>query len=225
MRKVRPVNPWDQLSVAFGGGAPAEEVPPDAADNILIAWPPMLELIRRTSPDTAGRRALDFGCGAGDLCRALHRLGFQVAGLDTSLGMIAAARQRVPAEVTLVAGPVERLPARESFDLIASVMVFQFVADVDALFNALDRRLRPDGLLVFAVFYPPFVRLLLERGMVFKAFDSQEHPRMGIMELAAGAGVPVFVREADEYADRLARRGYDETLRVCPPFTPEFLAK
>ena len=43
-----------------------------------------------------GRRALDFGCGAGRSTRFLQRLGFDAVGVDVSRDMLAQARARDP---------------------------------------------------------------------------------------------------------------------------------
>ncbi|HSJ16044.1 MAG TPA: class I SAM-dependent methyltransferase, partial [Longimicrobiales bacterium] len=73
----------------------------------------------------AGRRALDFGCGAGRSTRFLQQLGFDATGIDISASMIAAARRADPGgSYRLVAdgdfGELE--PGR--FDLILSAFAF-----------------------------------------------------------------------------------------------------
>lgn len=56
-----------------------------------LAFRDLPELLREHAP---GRRALDFGCGAGRSTRFLKALGFDAAGLDVSAPMIAQARAR-----------------------------------------------------------------------------------------------------------------------------------
>lgn len=45
---------------------------------------------------TQGRKAVDFGCGAGRSTRFLRKLGFEVIGLDIAENMLAKARERDP---------------------------------------------------------------------------------------------------------------------------------
>lgn len=49
---------------------------------------------RAALPDTAGKRALDLGCGTGAFTSALRAEGWDVQGVDVSGGMVAQARRR-----------------------------------------------------------------------------------------------------------------------------------
>ena len=54
---------------------------------------------RRTVSSLAlepGSLVADLACGTGDLCRDLHRTGYQVIGIDLSWGMLAASRAEAP---------------------------------------------------------------------------------------------------------------------------------
>ncbi len=99
-----------------------------------------------------GRRALDFGCGAGRSTRFLQRLGYEACGADISAAMLERARTRDPGgryeQVadgdlgTAVPGP---------FDLILSAFTFDNVPGWDrkvALLRQLGERLAPGGRLV-----------------------------------------------------------------------------
>ena len=72
----------------------------------------------------SGRRAVDFGCGAGRSTRFLHGLGFEVVGVDVSADMIRKAREIDPS------GDYRRVePARlgltpASWDLVLSAFTF-----------------------------------------------------------------------------------------------------
>jgi SAM-dependent methyltransferase len=82
----------------------------------------------------AGDRALDVGCGPGVLLGELAgRLGAdRVAGADPSEPFVAAARRAVPgAEVRVAAA--ERLPfEHDSFDVVLSQLVVNFMSDAEA---------------------------------------------------------------------------------------------
>ena len=78
----------------------------------------------RAGEHVSGRRAVDFGCGAGRSTRFLHGLGFEVVGVDVSADMIRKAREIDPS------GDYRRVePARlgltpASWDLVLSAFTF-----------------------------------------------------------------------------------------------------
>ncbi|GEM_PF-249107 len=99
-----------------------------------------------------GRRALDFGCGAGRSTRFLQRLGYETVGVDIAEEMLDRARLRDPD------GRYHRIPdtgpeelVEAPFDLILSAFAFDniptFARKVEIL-TALGRHLAPTGRLV-----------------------------------------------------------------------------
>ena len=63
------------------------------ANTYYLAYRDLPGIIRR---HVTGRRAVDFGCGAGRSTMFLKRLGFDVVGIDISEDMLAIARRRGP---------------------------------------------------------------------------------------------------------------------------------
>ncbi len=59
-------------------------------------WLAYRDLPGLLAEQVTGRRALDFGCGAGRSTRFLRDLGYDVTGVDISAAMIHAARERDP---------------------------------------------------------------------------------------------------------------------------------
>ena len=105
-----------------------------------------------------GRKALDFGCGAGRSTRFLHRLGFDVIGLDISAPMLERARQRDPTgDYRLVAdGSIGELEP-DTFDLVLAAFTFDNVPSMEkkvALFRSLRVVLRSQGRIVTVVSTP-----------------------------------------------------------------------
>jgi 2-polyprenyl-3-methyl-5-hydroxy-6-metoxy-1,4-benzoquinol methylase len=216
---------WDKMAGMFGGDKGKEEIPKGIADNVLIAFPLMIELIQKNFPITKGRRALDFGCGTGRFSKELHELGFLVTGIDISSEMINAARQYLPQDVKLLTGSLDQIPGDKTFDLVAASMVFQFIREIDIPLRAIDRLMKPAGILIFSVFNPSFVANLLKAGMFFKDFDSVDFPSHGLVELVKGTRIPVYLRGAEEYTGLLTCLGYEKIFEAVPSFTKEFLEK
>jgi arsenite methyltransferase len=106
----------------------------------------------------AGEVVLDLGCGAGtDLLIAAQMTGPAggVIGLDMTPAMLeragASAREMGLENVELHEALVERLPLEDaSVDVVISNGVIDLVPDKDAVFDEIDRVLRPGGRLQLA---------------------------------------------------------------------------
>lgn len=121
----------------------------------FLAFRDLPELIRA---HVRGRRALDFGCGAGRSTRFLQQLGFETMGVDISAPMLEQARARDPrGDYRLVPdGDLSSLPP-ESFDLVLSAFTFDNVPTQErkvALLRALGGLLTKDGCFVNLVSAP-----------------------------------------------------------------------
>jgi malonyl-CoA O-methyltransferase len=103
------------------------------------------------------RRALDIGSGTGMLLKEMAGLypGTELIGLDLAFGMSLKARADLAANasIALVTGDAEALPFREkAFDLVVSTSTFQWLENLDRLFDEAFRVLAPGGHIVFALF-------------------------------------------------------------------------
>ena len=106
----------------------------------------------------AGATVLDLGCGAGtDLLVAAQMAGPEgrVIGVDMTPSMLARARASASAmdvrTVELYESLIESLPVEdESVDVVVSNGVIDLVPDKEAVFDEIDRVLRPGGRLQIA---------------------------------------------------------------------------
>jgi trans-aconitate methyltransferase len=91
----------------------------------------------------AGERLLDLGCGDGQLTARIAASGANVAGLDASAQMVAAARAR---GIAVDEGSAESMPfADRAFDAVFSNAALHWVRDQEAMLAEVRRVLRPGG--------------------------------------------------------------------------------
>lgn len=107
-------------------------------------------------PDVQGLDVLDLGCGSGDLCRKVKRLGARsVVGVDVSRNMLALAQKEVPEGVHFLNRAIEDCAfSTGSFNLILSSLAFHYVENLDGLFKKAHGWLREAGVLIFSMEHP-----------------------------------------------------------------------
>ena len=123
-------------------------------------------------PPADGRRALDLGCGAGQLAHYLAERGAaEVLGVDISERMLALARaDRAHPRVTYQRAAIENLafpPAR--FDLVVSSLALHYVEDYRGLMRRVADWLAPGGILVYSTEHPIYTARLPDDGWVLDA--------------------------------------------------------
>jgi len=134
-----------------------------AAAYARLEYPGTYALAFRDLPDILGeqiqgRRAVDFGCGAGRSTRFLRELGFEAVGLDISRAMIEQARRLDPhGDYRLVEGSALAGLEPGGFDLVLSAFTFDNVPTLKEkgrLLEALGTLLAPNGRLINLVSAP-----------------------------------------------------------------------
>jgi 2-polyprenyl-6-hydroxyphenyl methylase/3-demethylubiquinone-9 3-methyltransferase len=103
----------------------------------------------------AGLRLLDIGCGGGLLSEPMHRLGFDVVGVDAGDRNIGAARahaEQLGLEIDYRTATAEQLLGdREPlFDLVLNMEVIEHVADPGDYLRSTAQLLQPGGLMIVA---------------------------------------------------------------------------
>jgi len=113
--------------------------------------------VREALGEVRGREVLDLGCGTGRHCAWLAEAGARVTAVDFSAGMLAKARDRVPAgNVRFVEHDLhEPLPFEDaSFAAVVSGLVLEHLRDLSAFFAEAHRVLRPGGRAVVSAMHP-----------------------------------------------------------------------
>lgn len=121
----------------------------------LLAYRDLPHILEQHVP---GRRALDFGCGAGRSTRFLRRLGFSVVGADISGEMLHHARAADPdGDYRLVADGDLSALENDAFDLILCAFTFDNIPTREkkvAILGGLRQLLAAGGRLVSVVSSP-----------------------------------------------------------------------
>jgi SAM-dependent methyltransferase len=214
------MNQWDQLTDIFGCKWNEDAIPGSLADNICIAWPSILKCIGKFFDKRTRLNVFDFGCGGGLFCRKLCEMGFDVTGYDESEELIKAARLNTPQEVTIT-NSSDIAAQRGKYDVITSIMVLQFISDINSTIENIVSILKSDGLIVYAVFNPKFI----QENSVGNIFTDFTNNQAGYIELKRGIKIPVYSRSESEYRHLFEKLGYKEVYRDYPPFTNGFLDK
>lgn len=217
-------NPWDKMSGYFDTSN--NDVASGAADNILVAWPVILNFIKENPLQKDNLRVLDYGCGGGGFAYKLSTLGYKVIGVDYSQEMINVAKSSYGKDIKFFAGDSDILLTLGNFSVITSIMTLQFIENVDKTIQDLSHVLTPGGLFVFAVFNPKYVIEGLQNKRGFADFDSPVDPKGGVKLFENGkVRVPVYIRNEKEYNDIAIKYGFKNLLEEHPSFTEEYLSK
>ena len=112
----------------------------------------------------AGEHILEIACGNGELARRMARLGASVVATDFAETFIAQARKhplpaasRVEFRVVDATSELElRALGRHVFDAAVCNMSLMDMAEIEPLFWALARLLKPGGRFVFTIMHPCF---------------------------------------------------------------------
>jgi SAM-dependent methyltransferase len=134
-----------------------------AASYARLEYPGTYYLAFRDLPEiisthVQGRKAIDFGCGAGRSTRFLQSLGFAATGVDISADMIRKAREMDPrGDYRLIPdGDLSPFP-KGAYDLVFSAFTFDNIPTLErkvGLFAGLGCLLSPEGRIVSMVSSP-----------------------------------------------------------------------
>lgn len=123
---------------------------------------------------SGGEQVLDIACGNGMFTRRLAQLGAHAIGIDFSSEFIKRAKERTTENQDKIEYHVMDATNEEqllslgagAFDSAVATMALMDISDIDPLFSALSKLLKPGGSFVFSVVHPCFnsvgVRWVLE---------------------------------------------------------------
>ena len=125
------------------------------ANTYFLAYRDLPAILREHA---TGKRAIDFGCGAGRSTRFARSLGFETVGLDIAPEMIAKARELDPGgDYRLIRNNDLSELQTEAYDLVLSLFTFDNIPGLETkvrLFRDLGVRLHASGKVVSVVSSP-----------------------------------------------------------------------
>jgi trans-aconitate 2-methyltransferase len=113
---------------------------------------PFFDLVALVAPIPGGR-AVDLGCGTGELTRELHRRSgaAETLGMDSSPAMLEKSRPLEGGGLRFEHGDLATFSADAGYDLVFSNAALHWAPDHPALLGRLARALKPAGQLAFQV--------------------------------------------------------------------------
>ncbi len=116
---------------------------------------PLWEAMMDATGVKSGTRFVDLGCGAGNSSVLAAERGAQISGLDAAEGLLAFARNCVPAG-DFRQGDIERLPfVDDAFEVVFAANSVQYAGDRVAAFREFGRVCAPNGRIVAGLFSSP----------------------------------------------------------------------
>jgi 2-polyprenyl-3-methyl-5-hydroxy-6-metoxy-1,4-benzoquinol methylase len=168
--------------------------------------------LQRLLGKVKGLRALDAGCGEGDLSRWLADQGAVVTGIDHSdvlLRAAALAEERDHKGITYVKASIADLEPTADFDVILSNQVLSVVPDHEAALASLHGALKARGILVASITHPFFDGV----GAGWVAHADREvrwhaHRYMARVEGRSANGAPTYHRSLSDYLQAAVGAGF-----------------
>jgi SAM-dependent methyltransferase len=122
----------------------------------------LLQKIFEESSQSPVKTILDLGCGTGNHLLPLLQKGFKVTGVDRSRAMLTRLLEKANgAGVSVAQGDIRSIRLKKKFDAVLmmfAVLGYQIeLADVLAALRTAREHLKPQGLLLFDVWYGPAV--------------------------------------------------------------------
>jgi trans-aconitate 2-methyltransferase len=173
---------------------------------------PFYDLLAMVQPIPGGR-AIDLGCGTGELTRVMHERveAAETIGLDSSDTMLAGSAQHTSDSLWFLQGDIESFVDPAGFDLVFSNAALQWVDGHEALFGRLAGLVRPGGQLA--------VQMPANHDHLSHLIAHEVAAEEPFRSLLGGYVRTVPVESAEWYARALFRLGFREQsvrLQVYP---------
>jgi len=112
-------------------------------DRHSFVWKRGAELIDLLDPQP-GERVLDIGCGTGHLTAQIAERGAEVLGIDSSVSMVAQARQNYP-KLKFALADARTFKSPEPLDAVFSNAALHWIKEAGAVVSSVAGSLKPGG--------------------------------------------------------------------------------
>ena len=164
-------------------------------DRHTFVWKTSADLIDLLNPQPA-ERILDLGCGTGHLTAQVAKRSADVIGLDSSLSMIAQARQNYP-KLKFTVANARDFQFSEPFDAVFSNAALHWIPEASLVAARIAAALKPGG------------RLVLEMGCLGNIAIIREALETVLRESGYSPSGPWYFPSAAEYATVLEQSGFE----------------
>lgn len=194
---------------------------------------PLLELIG----DISGLKVCDLACGQGRLSRELAQHGATVVGVDIASKLIAIAQKDEAAEplgISYLVDDAQSLSRLEeaTFDGVACHLALMDIPDLKAVFQAVQRILKPGGWFAFLITHPCFQpphanwvqaadgKVVREVGSYFEEGFWRSNNPNGVR-----GQVGAYHRRLDTYLNTLTQTGFTLECLIEPEMPEKVVAQ
>lgn len=166
-------------------------------------------------------RVLDLACGVGVFCRALHKQGARVTGVDASEELVRLAREKSPRAIHYEVADARHMDRfnTNSLDAISCILAIQNMDPIEAIFSECARLIRPGGHLLLVMTHPCF-RVPRQSGwgwdeqrqLLYRRIDHYLTPLKVPIQMHPGSAPHIttwtFHRPLSTYVSELTRKGF-----------------
>lgn len=172
-------------------------------DRHSFVWKTGADLIALLDPKP-GERILDLGCGTGQLTAQIAERGAEVIGIDSSVSMIAQARQNFP-KLNFVLADARDFHFDAPFDAVFSNAALHWVREASSAIQCIAETLKLEG------------RFVLEMGVKGNIARLMAGIEAVLDEAGYRAENPWYFPSLGEYSMLLERHGFEVSLAQTFP--------
>ena len=180
------------------------------------AWAEHYQQLMDVCHVPAKGRCVECACGTGNLTLPLHKIGYQMTGVDLSEEMLAAAMEKARAAgalIPFIRQDMRVLTVPRRVDCVLTtcdgVNYLTTPEDAQAFFAAAFAALKPGGALVFAVSTPEKLSVTLGNNTLYSDDDAVSYiwrNKWDEKTACVTLSLSLFVRRSDGAFDRLEER-------------------